>query len=1277
MADCDARCDDEYSSLLNQLYLSLAIGGSSLILFETFLRLKRRDMPTGDDQYRSEKYIFGYLYRFKSFLDPPSAAHPKWPLKWIIQVMMLGNEEIIRKLGGDAAAYIHWLRVCLCFTLSQTLTMVPILLPIHFHFSSSGASSSMNTASLTHLIENESGERLIYVHVILYIYTSISWLVALLWLINGTISIREKLAYMSADNAEQEEQQAQTQAHKSKSILVTNIPTRLRDERILASYFAFYLNRFKKKKTTVSRRSSIASFTSFIERLDGGSGGLDVDAEGGSSRRSYHSHHSHHSHINNHINNTDHLEDITDAHIEDVCIVRKYDSLVQLRRKHADCTKRLELAYMGLAKRVLAHVERRLSQVNGEGWSGEDEVLVQELAGFVRKQGVSQATCTSRISQAVRGALNKLLRREDSFVRFTDSPDSDKTRAYTPTHNTIWDALLLLPSHTLEPFQSRIRVKPLIQSVVRGARGARGARPESTIPDIHYLTHKLRLLTKSVEQVQMETPAVFPPTSTAFVTFRGVADARIACRKLASHPTRPHACIVAPAPFYSEIEWDVAISSQSKSLTLRALIIKIGVWGFILFYIIPMAALSSLFSIERVRNVSERLGRYFDRHERQAEWFTTILPTLIVAFISLMMPAILFGIGKKATPHLTLGRMHDQIFHRYWVFMITNVLITFCIGAATFRFILESLSGSASGMSILNRVYLSFPQAAPFFASWSILQTSIQNLVQLALIGLPLLTFFLVTLRAQTPRQRQAATNARTPDYHVFCSNTLLVVSVCLVMGVFNPLVIPFTLVYFIAANIVYRNQLYHVYSRRVYDTGGRRIAVRCFRYGMDALSVSQTAFFAFHLVRYEDGKQADARTYAVIIGVLFALTQLAKLLITRQVKARFDALELLDALWRNGESLASTQVQSLSGMTLEMRYAEHVEETRSSRALTGEKGSGDARWSYKLRNFLLCSHFTPSALLRDLRKETRGRLSNLRRKCVPIVSRSKKIPKEILAQGGRDRGERVGGQSELDSDTAELGEVLHVDETPQAPLFNSQMRSDSHIFTALSVDNLNKASNEDSGYGNVNGNGPSNTNSNSNKDNTPTQTNKGIKLIHKLNPIKNISAKLDTRNNRIDKVGLTEVESGEEGREMQVVKHVRRALRSDAPDESTRYHCPFYYENLQPFLLLPRDPRRNIDLDDLVELHYGGGSVGWMEREDEAEEDSGLDSNSNGSISSHATSITTASSTSTTNYEHISLSNMHRTHTSHSARYSQTFRDSLSPKLGRRWMESEDELFT
>ena len=62
------------------------------------------------------------LYAFKSFLaHSPSSRHPKWPLQWIIQVVKLNRNEIIDKLGGDAATYIHWLKVCRELTITSWL----------------------------------------------------------------------------------------------------------------------------------------------------------------------------------------------------------------------------------------------------------------------------------------------------------------------------------------------------------------------------------------------------------------------------------------------------------------------------------------------------------------------------------------------------------------------------------------------------------------------------------------------------------------------------------------------------------------------------------------------------------------------------------------------------------------------------------------------------------------------------------------------------------------------------------------------------------------------------------------------------------------------------------------------------------------------------------------------------------------------------------------------------------------------------------------------------
>ena len=686
------------------------------------------------------------------------------------------------------------------------------------------------------------------------------------------------------------------------------------------------------------------------------------------------------------LNTLENLEDLMEETIEDVSIVRKYDKLLQLRKKRDESIQRLELAYISLANTLLGHTKNllKVKSRDDEQLNEYDEILFKTISPFL----FEFEKPSFKLKESIEIFFKKLFGKTDNFVKFKDSANS--------TNLTIWEVILSLPKPVIEKFQPTMRVKPLFQSLFS----------KSKVKQIDYLTAKVKMLSSSIEGYQTQSPLKFPPTSTAFVTFKNVSDSKLACKKLSHHPTKPHACLVRPAPFFSDIDWEVAITSKSATHTIRGFLVRIAIWGFILFYVLPMAALSSLFSIERLRHINKKLGAYFDKHEHQSEIFTSLLPTLIVAFIALLMPAILFGIGKKAQPHLTWSKLHNQIFHRYWVFMITNILITFCIGASTFQSILERIT-SESGLSLLQIIAHNFPQAAPFFASWTIIQVSIQNFVQLPLIGLPLLTYFFVTLKSKTPRQRINATNPRTPDFHVFGSNTLLAVSVSLVMGLFNPLVIPFTLIYFMASNIVFRNQFYHVYSRRLYDTGGKWVTIRLFRYGVDALCIAQVAFFAFHVVRYKSGAQNYSNIYAILTGIIFFITILVKLLVTHQIKARFEGLELLDGLWRSDKTL--NDVYLVDSQTIEWKYSNFIEKkylnelSSQFHSINLEYLNYDNKMneklSFRIKNFFLLTHFSPMQLIKGSFNELFRKISRLRRKFIPIMIEKQKIPEQIYAQ--------------------------------------------------------------------------------------------------------------------------------------------------------------------------------------------------------------------------------------------------------------------------------------
>ncbi|KAG8682198.1 hypothetical protein FRC08_015129, partial [Ceratobasidium sp. 394] len=136
-----------------------------------------------------------------------------------------------------------------------------------------------------------------------------------------------------------------------------------------------------------------------------------------------------------------------------------------------------------------------------------------------------------------------------------------------------------------------------------------------------------------------------------------------------------------------------------------------------------------------------------------------------------------------------------------------------------------------------------------------------------------------------TPRKRKRGTQPRTIDYHYWTPNHLLAMHIVMIFAVLNPLVIPFALIYYSVANVVFRNQLLHVYARRFYEGNGKVITVRVLRYSLDGLALSHVVFLAFNLLNYNKAR-------AGISGTMLGVTLILKIWATRVYKSRYERLE-------------------------------------------------------------------------------------------------------------------------------------------------------------------------------------------------------------------------------------------------------------------------------------------------------------------------------------------------------------------------------------------------
>ncbi|KAJ1306523.1 hypothetical protein OPQ81_007524 [Rhizoctonia solani] len=384
-------------------------------------------------------------------------------------------------------------------------------------------------------------------------------------------------------------------------------------------------------------------------------------------------------------------------------------------------------------------------------------------------------------------------------------------------------------------------------------------------------------------QTDSPSPRTIEPASSAFVTFRRWEDARRAARTLSHRPGRPLTCLVVMAPQSTDLDWERLVKGKFAAQFVRDWLVGAAIWLFQIFWIFPISFITTLISIKSLEVAIPPLATFFSRHAKARSLLTGLIPTLLVAGLGILIPVILFVIGRKAQTEVTFSGLHDGILIRYYKWLILNIVIFFCIGLSSFQTFLNAFRKQIPDPFQL--VSSSFPAAAPFYAGWFILQTSLQNLMQFGLVGLPLVTYIWGVRKASTPRRRKRGTQPRTIDYHYWTPNHLLGMHIIMIFAVLNPLVIPFGLIYYSVANVVFRNQLLRVYARRFYEGNGKMLTIRVLRYSMDGLALSHIVFLGFNLLNYN-------RARAGMSGTLFGVTLILKVLATREFRARYERLE-------------------------------------------------------------------------------------------------------------------------------------------------------------------------------------------------------------------------------------------------------------------------------------------------------------------------------------------------------------------------------------------------
>ncbi|CAO3653088.1 unnamed protein product [Cunninghamella blakesleeana] len=330
------------------------------------------------------------------------------------------------------------------------------------------------------------------------------------------------------------------------------------------------------------------------------------------------------------------------------------------------------------------------------------------------------------------------------------------------------------------------------------------------------------------------------PTNYGWISFKEVQWAHSTAKHLSS-PVSPLLLLpqrlangaqprVELAPQPKDIIWNNLSLNEHIRRTKRITFTFIF-YVFVLFWFIPSGFLSASSTVKDIIGIFPNSKQFLREHKTfvalLSSWFTPI----VMAIFFIILPIILRIISKQQG-NLTTTSLDRQVFAKLYTFFIVNNLFVFTV-ASIFAQMYTQIKAAAEGNQVLtiqaffSIISSNLGQIAKKINNVSAYWLSYVTLKCLG-VTMDLAQIFVLvvyTLRKiftrPSPRQLQEFARPSHFDYPVFYNLAIFFFTLGLMYSVISPLILPFTLVYFIMATIVFKYLLMYVVVTRV-ETGGQ-----------------------------------------------------------------------------------------------------------------------------------------------------------------------------------------------------------------------------------------------------------------------------------------------------------------------------------------------------------------------------------------------------------------------------------------------------------------------
>ncbi|KAG8051716.1 hypothetical protein GUJ93_ZPchr0001g32120 [Zizania palustris] len=330
----------------------------------------------------------------------------------------------------------------------------------------------------------------------------------------------------------------------------------------------------------------------------------------------------------------------------------------------------------------------------------------------------------------------------------------------------------------------------------------------SKVDAIEYYTSEIERIekeeTEEREKIMKDPKSVVPA---AFVSFRSRWGAAVCAQT--QQTSNPTVWLTEWATEPRDVYWD-NLSIPFVHLTVRRLIIAVAFFFLNFFYVIPIAFVQSLANIEGIEKAAPFLKPLIE--ERTVKSFIQgFLPGIALKIFLILLPSILMFMSK-VEGLTSVSSLERRSAFKYYIFLFFNVFLGSIIAGSALEQLKTFLHQSAN--QIPKTIGVAIPMKATFFITyimvdgWAGVAGEILRLKPLIIFHLK--NFFLV----KTEKDREEAMDPGTIGFDSNEPQIQLYFLLGLVYAVVTPFLLPFILIFFGFAYVVYRHQIINVYKQ-------------------------------------------------------------------------------------------------------------------------------------------------------------------------------------------------------------------------------------------------------------------------------------------------------------------------------------------------------------------------------------------------------------------------------------------------------------------------------